>query len=459
MSFASMANFPKRIANSGRRLGHLSGAWGRCAAPAAVFCAVWTSLAAVCPSVGQAAPVIEAHSYYLLPGQSVAVTVTISGAPTDSAEGVNLYMQIGSGGPPNGGPDVGPVFAGVPDVVGPGTIFHGNNLGAMTDSLGPRIVYAGTVTASGTVPANGILGRVTVNTTAADVGSWALKLTGVLNTVFPPDGLDTDLADPIGNPAVVLDGWLHVWNLHQIVWSKGANGVWSDDYGWSNTVPLPAHAPNVTTDAVINTPHVVTLSGAGRTNSLTIIDGRLNMAAASQLQVTGTLSVEETGELVMAPGATLSAALLAANDGGRVEASIPLSGVDIAVAGGTLQALVGIEGGGNLVVGGAIDSLLETPRIRRSSLTIGTDGRVQITSTEGAASTSVIDLLQIAQGDGSFDWALFAPRGVAAGDSEGDPAAMAATVPEPAAWLAVVCAAVALSLARGRAAMRRSAGK
>ncbi len=406
-----------------------------------------------CPLVGRAAPVIEAHNYYLLPGQSVAVTVTIAGAPTDSAEGVNLYMQIGLGGPPNGGPDVGPVFVGVPDVIGPGTIFHGNNLGAMTDTVGSRIVYAGTITESGTVPVNGTLGRITVSTTAADVGSWALKLTGVYDSVFPPDGLDTDLADPIGNPATVINGWLHVWNLHQVVWSKGESGVWQDDYGWSNTVPLPAHAPNVTTNAVINTPHAVSLSGVGRTNSLTIADGSLTMGGSSQLDVTETLAVEETGRLVVASGAALSAALLAVRDGGEAEVSIPLSGVDVEVAGGTLQAVVGLQGEGSLSVGGAAGSLLETPHIRRNSLTIGADGLVRITSTAGGASTSVIDLLQIAHGDGSFAWV--APvSGASLAGIEGDPSAAVATVPEPAAWLAVLSAFAAWAAVGSRSKRR-----
>jgi len=411
-----------------------------------------------CPLVGRAAPVIEAHNYYLLPGQSAAVTVTIAGAPTDSAEGVNLYMQIGSGGPPNGGPDVGPVFVGVPDVIGPGTIFHGSNLGAMTSTAGSRIVYAGTITASGTVPVNGTLGRITVSTTAADVGSWALKLTGVLDSVFPPNGLDTDLADPIANPATVINGWLHVWNLHQVVWSKGESGVWQDAYGWSNTVPLPAHAPNVTTDAVINTPHAVSLSGAGRTNSLTIADGSLTMGGSSQLDVTQTLAVEETGQLVINAGASLSAALLAVRDGGEAQVSIPLSGVDIEVAGGTLHALAGLQGDGSLSVGGAAGSLLEAPSIRRESLTIGADGRVRITSNTGGASTSVINLLQIAQGDGSFVWGTPASGAPLSGIG-GDPSAAVVTVPEPAAWLAVLpaLAAAAFAARRGRG-QRRAAG-
>ena len=407
-----------------------------------------------CPLVGRAAPVIEAHSYYLLPGQSVAVTVSITGTPTDSAEGVNLYMQIGSGGPPNGGPDVGPVFVGVPDVIGPGTIFHDNNFGAMTDAAGSRIVYAGTITESGTVPANGILGRITVSTTAADVGSWALKLTGVFDSQFPPNGLDTDLADPINNPATVIDGWLHVWNLHQIVWSKGESGVWQDDYGWNNTVPLPVHAPNVTTDAVINTPHAVSLSGVGRTNSLTIADGSLTMGGSSQLEVTETLAVEETGRLIIDAGASLSAALLAVRDGGEAEVSIPLSGVDIEVAGGTLQSLVGLQDSGSLSVGGAAGSLLETPHIRRDALTIGIDGLVRVTATAGTASTSVIDLLQIAQGDGSFEWSSPA-SGVSFLGIEGDLSASVTAVPEPAAWLAVLSAVAAwAAVCNGRSRRR-----
>lgn len=412
-----------------------------------------------CPLAGHAAPVIEAHSYYLLPGQSAVVTVTITGGPTDSAEGVDLYMQIGLGGPPNGGPDVGPVFVGVPDVIGPGTIFHENNFGTFTDALGSRLAYASTLTDSGRVPANGILGRITVATTAADVGSWALKLTGVASSIFDPDGVDTTLADPIGNPVTVLDGWIHVWNLHPIVWSKGEDGVWQDDYGWSNTVLLPAHSPNVTTDAVIDTPHAVALSGVGRTNSLTILDGSLTLGGGSQLDVTEALAVEETGQLVIASGASLSAALLAVRDGGLVEAAIPLGGVDIEVEGGTLQALVGLQGDGGLNVGGAVGSLLETPHIRRDALTIGADGLVRITSTSGDVSTSIINLLQIAQGDGSFEWGLPA-GGAAFSVPEGDPAAAVATVPEPASWLAVLSAAAAWAAVRSRLKRRvRASGR
>src|SRR3972149_2288658 len=140
------------------------------------------------------APVVDAGTHYFLPGTSGQIAVMVSGSPADQVEGLDLYLQIGAGGPKNPGPDTGPTFSGQLDVTGAGTVFGPNNDGAVTGQLGSRIRSAFTYTASGTVQANGTLGLIQVNTTVGDVGQWALKISNVANNAFPPDGLTTDFA-------------------------------------------------------------------------------------------------------------------------------------------------------------------------------------------------------------------------------------------------------------------------
>ena len=152
-------------------------------------------------------PVIVVGSHRLLPNtpnQTFPIYVT-GGGPV---QGLNFYIQVGDGGVPAGGTDVGPVITSV-DILG-GTIFQSNNNGAYdTDGSGandtvPMFEGRTTSTASGSVNASGLLGTVTIDTTGL-VGkhTWALKMANTRNG-------STDFA---GVPANITNGTLSTDSL------------------------------------------------------------------------------------------------------------------------------------------------------------------------------------------------------------------------------------------------------
>jgi len=65
-----------------------------------------------------AAPVIDVGTWYLLPGMEREFTIVVSSS-ADMVEGLDLAIQIGSGGPLNGGTDTWPKITQL-SVVGPG---------------------------------------------------------------------------------------------------------------------------------------------------------------------------------------------------------------------------------------------------------------------------------------------------------------------------------------------------
>ncbi|WP_428388471.1 hypothetical protein [Mucisphaera sp.] len=107
----------------------------------------------------------------------------------EPVQGLNLNVQIGDGGPEAGGID-GPSITTVDLFTG--TIFEWNNtgLGSASGVLIPQIAFYSTTTASGTVPADGLLARITIDTTGffSDDGPFDLVLSQTLNnpTNFGP---------------------------------------------------------------------------------------------------------------------------------------------------------------------------------------------------------------------------------------------------------------------------------
>ncbi|MEM9657360.1 MAG: hypothetical protein AAF961_03275 [Planctomycetota bacterium] len=120
------------------------------------------------------------------------VPISVTGG--DPVQGLNFNIQVADGGPeaPNGVMD-GPAITGV-DVIGPGTIFNGNNTGQGGNGLVlPQFAEAITTTSSGTVNAVGTLAFVTFDTTGFSAGSsFDLLLKGTLNS-------DTDFAGVSAN--------------------------------------------------------------------------------------------------------------------------------------------------------------------------------------------------------------------------------------------------------------------
>ncbi len=102
---------------------------------------------------------------------------------------------------------------------------------------------------------------------------------------------------------------------------------------------------------------------------------------------------------------------------------------------GAINAAV-IDGAGDTSVGTVSAATLVTGHIRQDSLTIGSGSLVEINSNSGAASTSIINLLEIFDGTG-FTWS---GSGGFAGAEVGDAGPGTQPVPEPGAWALIAIA-------------------
>lgn len=142
-----------------------------------------------------AIPSIEFVSHQMLantPGQ--VYSIVIHGG--DPVSGLDLKVQVADGGPAAGGIVVGPRITAVHLVNG--TIFEGNATAQQTDLPFPQLATASVHTLSGTVPADGVLAYVTIDSTGFTTGSWPVLLAGTAAG-------DTDLA---GTPAQITNGSL-----------------------------------------------------------------------------------------------------------------------------------------------------------------------------------------------------------------------------------------------------------
>lgn len=103
------------------------------------------------------------------PGQVIDIVITGG----ESANGLNFYASVGDGGSDLGGVDTLPLFT--TDIAGPATVFGPNNTGQIGGSYvpgslgtveGPGLfASANTTTSSGGVTLNGVLARLTFDTT------------------------------------------------------------------------------------------------------------------------------------------------------------------------------------------------------------------------------------------------------------------------------------------------------
>jgi hypothetical protein len=120
------------------------------------------------------------------------IQIFVSGG--DQVQGLNLNAQIHDGSDAA----VAPVFQNV-DIV-TGTIFAGNHNPPNHIGDLPRIQVWSMTTASGTVPAQGLLATFTINTTGLFAGTWDLRLRDTLNG-------HTDFA---GTPATITNGSISI---------------------------------------------------------------------------------------------------------------------------------------------------------------------------------------------------------------------------------------------------------
>ena len=272
--------------------------------------------------------------------------------------------------------------------------------------------------------------------------------------------------------STVVTSAIRTWNGGS--GEPGGNNLWSTAANWG-TSGIPAN--NTPKDELVfgggtwlaNNNDIASLSvgkltfasGAGgfnlQGNALEIagkIDNQATTAQKISLDVTfaagtetATLNVVNGGSLELV-GAVNSTLGLTKTGLGTAKLS---AGTGTTYSGPTLvnEGTLEVTKGINLVadtddttVGTSITTAtLITEHIRQDVLTINAGSKVKISATGGAASTSVVNVLNIANASGSFSWSV--PGGDISPASTGGPVASGAAVPEPATWLLAVIAALA----------------
>ncbi len=141
----------------------------------------------LCMGQVSAEPIIDVGIHQLLP-DTPDQTIEISVSGGQPVAGLEFFSQVADGGPEAegvpGGPQTGEGIDGpeTTDVdLFTGTIFEHNNLPAARQSLLPQLFHASTVTAAGTVAAEGLLATVTIDTSGFFSGEWGLYLGDTLD--------------------------------------------------------------------------------------------------------------------------------------------------------------------------------------------------------------------------------------------------------------------------------------
>lgn len=156
---------------------------------AVLACAALVACSAL---VASAAPVEVVGGNHVLqpntPGQ--VIYITLGGQP-DNIQGITFGVQIGDGGPNNGGAMTAPKITAL-DLIDVGNadpvqfVFEGNNTGQFDFvPLPDLIAVASTTTASGFVSTEGVLAKLVIDTTGTQPGQqFSLRMTGIGETLF-----------------------------------------------------------------------------------------------------------------------------------------------------------------------------------------------------------------------------------------------------------------------------------
>jgi hypothetical protein len=128
------------------------------------------------------------------------VEIRVTGG--DAVEGLNLRVQVADGGthPQAGGTVDGPKITGVDLITD--TIFAGNTTGQGDLLRLPQIWVQTTTTASGSAVADGLLARLTLDTTGFFEGSFGLSLGDTKDGPTDFAGVPIDISD--GSLTVVV---------------------------------------------------------------------------------------------------------------------------------------------------------------------------------------------------------------------------------------------------------------
>jgi hypothetical protein len=171
-------------------------------------------------------------------------TITIQITGGEQVAGEDFWAQIGDGGTYNNGSNSKPSFTNV-DIIA-GTIFAANNKGAFGDptvgnAAHPLIWDDGTVTASGSVAATGLLATLTVDTTGLNSGSFPLTLTGVASAIGPANNTTLNNVSAQAIPLTITNGQLTISQFpaadynHNGLVDAADYVIWRDALGQSVT--------------------------------------------------------------------------------------------------------------------------------------------------------------------------------------------------------------------------------
>jgi hypothetical protein len=316
------------------------------------------ALASLCAASSQAAIAINGGTHFLLPNSRKTIAVAVSGG--EQVIGLNFVVQIGDGGSLNGGNDQKPsIVSG--DIIGPGTIFSGNNVGDQPAPFGGLIWCDSTLIdprRDSSVTAQGTLAYLTIDTSgmSASATAYPLRFQNVAAQILGGSGLQTDFVDLF---PTILDGTIYITDYRALKWSADANGNWTDPV-WNGSPPV---FPDYTANATIDKPYMVAVRNVQETNSLTLKNGAELLIDNDSAYLQNSLTVY---------GAT------AIDVGSRIEVkgtlntrNISLQGLLQVIDGGTVAANV-IEGQGAIEVGdGSGSSALNAMSIAANSLAIG----------------------------------------------------------------------------------------
>jgi autotransporter-associated beta strand protein len=326
---------------------------------------------------------VDPGTHYMLPDTQRQFAILISGDA--QVAGMTLCLQIGDGGPENGGENLGPRITAV-DVLGSGTVFHASNTGSTGQQEGSLMWLVETTTAGGQVPATGTLALVTIDTTGVEPGrTFAFRVKGVDARDFVGG-----LSSSFGNAtATLLDGQIIVTSPHSMTSGGPASGDWTDPSQWSGGPPA---IPDYTANAIITSPHTVDVNSSQEANSLFVSNGGLlNIDAGGTLRAGNSATISGGTLQVAADGTMVVAGTLNVETGGKVAGSIQAAAfslsdgivsADLSGAGGLTKVSPGtvvLSGvnhylGDTIVVSGTLIATSDTALPTGGSLTVGSDG-------------------------------------------------------------------------------------
>ncbi|MBN2473344.1 MAG: hypothetical protein JXB62_01955, partial [Pirellulales bacterium] len=169
------------------------------------------------------------------PDQEIGIYIT----GDEQVTGMNLFVQVGDGGPEVGGTD-GPAITGADMITG--TIFEEDSVGGANPAA-PQIYisYIYLETENSTVTSDGLLVTLTIDTTgflASDVNNpWDLRMTDTLD--LPTQLLDNS-PDPQPVPLTIINGTITIADTPNQPPTADADGPYLLDTG--EDLPLDGSA-------------------------------------------------------------------------------------------------------------------------------------------------------------------------------------------------------------------------